>query len=131
MGEDECVMIGTPAVKELAHGIAANKTITNLHLNFSIAEKDEVFFVDAFAQNSSITRLEGHIASLLELACPRKEIMRLEYFLNLNRFGRKLALDSDFPVELWPKVLEKASNENVSTFFYFLQQKPDIFRKIS
>jgi hypothetical protein len=57
--------------------------------------------------------------------------MRLEYFLNLNRFGRKLALDSDFPVELWPKVLEKASNENVSTLFYFLQQKPDIFRKIS
>lgn len=131
MGEDECVMIGTPAVKELAHGIAANKTITNLHLNFSIAEKDEVLFVDAFAQNSSITRLEGHIASLLGLACPRKESMRLEYFLNLNRFGRKLALDSDFPVELWPKVLEKASNENVSTFFYFLQQKPDIFRNIS
>ena len=127
MGDDECVAIFTPTVKELARGIAANKTLLTLNLNFYLAESDEKLFVDAFEHNLSITRLEGHIAASFGSDFPREGTKRLNHYLELNQFGRKLALDSDFPVQLWPELLEKASRLNLSTLYYFLGQKPDIF----
>jgi Ran GTPase-activating protein (RanGAP) involved in mRNA processing and transport len=59
----------------------------------------------------------------------------IDYYVRLNRAGRKLLCDPRFPAALWPKVLARADGaHNVEdncpdVLYYLLREKPDLFER--
>lgn len=55
---------------------------------------------------------------------------KVNRFMKLNRGGRKILNSHDVPRSLWPYILAKSSKEP-DVIYYFLQQKPELFKKQS
>lgn len=55
---------------------------------------------------------------------------KVHRLMDLNKAGRKILGSHDVPRSLWPLILAKSSAKP-DVIFYFLQQKPDLFKKQS
>ena len=116
-------LIGNAGGYKLALALKYNTNLKSFVLYGNSKISCGCVFVDCLQVNSSL--LDWNLQQTHLQCC---EVTAINYWLMLNRCGRKILKNDLLPCGLWPRFLEKhaGSSQHPDALFYFLSQRPDL-----
>lgn len=118
--------IGNNAVAAIAKGLATNRTLKTLRLHCNPGGLNmHLFLTHTFPANTTLTHLT---LDALAHRNPQRTLQKrhIEYWLLMNLCGRHLMSVMDNGVPLWPNILAKGGQDNISLVYTFLRERPDL-----
>lgn len=116
-----CNLIGNSGGLSLAKALKNNSTLKTFCLYGNAQLSCGSDFVECLKVNNSTLSKWNLQRTQMEYA----EVSRIDYWLKLNKCGRKILKQEKLSTALWPSFLEKRCVEQ-DALFYFLSQKPDL-----
>lgn len=116
-------LIGNAGGYELAIALKDNSTLKTFLLCGNAQVSCGGVFVECLQANDSL--IDCNLQQThLELC----EVSVINYWLMLNKCGRKILKNDSLPCGVWPEFLEKhaCASQHPDVLFYFLSQKPDL-----
>lgn len=116
-----CNLIGNTGGRALATALKENKSLKTFVLYGNALLSCGSDFVDCLQHNNSLSDW-----NLQQTHLERYEVSVINYWLMLNKCGRKILQDDNIPWGIWPGFLERQATPKHDALFYFLSQKPDL-----
>lgn len=119
-----CNLIGNDGGLALAKALKNNTTLKTLVLYGNAQVSCGRDFVDALRVNSSLSDCNLQRTQVYDQA-----MTLINYWLMLNKSGRRILKHDKLPSSVWPGFLEKRCQKDA--MFFFLTQKPELIDKHS
>lgn len=110
---------GGAGVSSIAEALEKNSSLVEINLSRNDFGDQGPKLLESLEKNMSLHHCDLSGERFQELG---------KRFMALNRGGRKILGSHDVPRSLWPYILAKSS-KIPDVVYYFLQQKPDLFKK--
>ena len=123
-----CNRIGNYGAHELTVALRNNTTLQTLVLYGNSLLSCGESFRECLLVNSTL-----EWCNLQRTTVTAEWVGTVEYYLTLNRCGRKILKVADqqnLPVGIWPIFLDRVSRKSGDAMYYFCLQKPELFGRV-
>jgi hypothetical protein len=119
-----CNLIGNSGGLSLAKALKDNSTLKTFVLYGNAQLSCGSDFVECLQfNNSSLSKCN---LQRTQMECC--QVSRINYWLMLNKCGRKILKQENLPSALWPSFFEHRVSTEQDALFFFLSQKPDLMQ---
>jgi Leucine Rich repeat len=116
-----CNLIGNNGGRALATALKDNTSLKTFVLYGNAQLSCGRDFVDCLQYNNSLS--DWNLQQTHLECC---EVSLINYWLMLNKCGRRILQNDKMPWGVWPGFLERQTTPKQDALFYFLSQKPDL-----